>query len=247
MISMLYKLVNKYGILLRGHAYMTTPTCRKILLLAPPLKIPSYATAVPTSLLDIIPTNTPDKLLDSGVLHLGINDHSLVYGCFKIAVPKQDPKFIQSRSFKYFNREYFSQDLQYMLNKLDWSSKDPNKLWESFNEIFNLVSEIHAPIRSRRVRSEYALWISPTIIQEMNYRDYLKKRAVISKLDSAHNIYKLQRNRVNNLVRNAKRKFCLESIKINNPKEMWKNMNLIIGRGGRYSKTTKISSLKMPR
>ena len=42
---MLYKLVNKYGIFLRGHAHMTTPICRKILSLAPlPPKIPSYAT-----------------------------------------------------------------------------------------------------------------------------------------------------------------------------------------------------------
>ena len=41
---MLYKLVNKYGIFLRGHAHMTTSNCRKILSLAPPPKIPSYAT-----------------------------------------------------------------------------------------------------------------------------------------------------------------------------------------------------------
>ena len=33
---MLYKLVKKYGIFLRGHAHMTTPSCRKILSLASP-------------------------------------------------------------------------------------------------------------------------------------------------------------------------------------------------------------------
>ena len=49
----------------------------------------------------------------------------------------------------------------------------------------------------------------------MNHRDYLKKMAIISKLESAHNTYKLQRNRVNHLVRNAKRNFCLESINLN--------------------------------
>ena len=32
---MLYKLVNKYGNFLCGHAHMTTPVCRKILSLAP--------------------------------------------------------------------------------------------------------------------------------------------------------------------------------------------------------------------
>ena len=56
----------------------------------------------------------------------------------------------------------------------------------------------------------------------------------------------MQRNRVNSLIKNAKRKFCLESIDLNkeNPKEVWKNINLIIGRGGRCSKTTIISSIK---
>ena len=35
---MFYKLVSKYGIFLRGHAHMTTPIRRKILILAPPAK-----------------------------------------------------------------------------------------------------------------------------------------------------------------------------------------------------------------
>ena len=56
----------------------------------------------------------------------------------------------------------------------------------------------------------------------------------------------MQRNRVNSLIKNAKRKFCLESIDLNkgNPKEMWKNINLIMGRSGRCSKSTLISSIK---
>ena len=89
------------------------------------------------------------------------------------------------------------------------------------------MSETHAPIRSRRVRSEYAPWINETIIQEMNHRDYLKKKAVASKSESTHKIYKVQRNRVNRLIRNSKRKFCINSIDLNkgNPNEMWKNID----------------------
>ena len=74
----------------------------------------------------------------------------------------------------------------------------------------------------------------------MNHRDYLKKRAVKSWSKPLYKKYKIQRNRVNHLVINAK------SIDANkhNPKEMWKNMNLILGRKNRHSKTTKIASLK---
>ena len=67
---------------------------------------PTRVTSTHESLLDIIATNRPDKLLNSGVLHIGISDHSLVYACFKIAVPKQNPKFIESRTFKHNNQEY---------------------------------------------------------------------------------------------------------------------------------------------
>ena len=80
----------------------------------------------------------------------------------------------------------------------------------------------------------------------MNHRDNLKKRAVASKSESLHNAYRMQRNRANRVIKNAKRKFYLESIDLNrgNPKEMWKNINLIIGRSGQCSKTTIISSIK---
>ena len=52
--------------------------------------------------------------------------------------------------------------------------------------------------------------------------------------------YKTQRNCVNSLIRNAKRSFCLQTIdgNINNPKEMWRNIDIVVGRRGRYSKTT---------
>ena len=101
---------------------------------------------------------------------------------------------------------------------------------------------MHAPIESCRVRSEYVPWLTPYIIQEMNHHDSLKKKAVLSKSDTYFSAYKTQRNRVNYLVKQAKENFCQESNRCN-PKEMWKNINLIIGRNSRASKRTTISSL----
>ena len=39
-----------------------------------------------SSLLDIIATNRPDKVKESGVFHLGISNHSLVYVCLKTSL-----------------------------------------------------------------------------------------------------------------------------------------------------------------
>lgn len=42
---------------------------------------PTRITKDHESLVDIIATNRPDKIVKSGALHIGISDHSLVYAC----------------------------------------------------------------------------------------------------------------------------------------------------------------------
>ena len=54
---------------------------------------PTRITNDTQSLIDIIITKIDDtKTIDSGVIHLGTSDHSLVYICRKIACQKETPK-----------------------------------------------------------------------------------------------------------------------------------------------------------
>ena len=46
-------------------------------------------TMTTTSLIDHIVTNTPEKISDSGVIHTGISDHSLVFAIRKISIMKK--------------------------------------------------------------------------------------------------------------------------------------------------------------
>jgi hypothetical protein len=57
----------------------------------------------------------------------------------------------------------------------DFHTSDPNEMWESWKNIFNMVLEKHAPTRIRKVRSEYAPWLTSNIKKSMYHRDYLKK------------------------------------------------------------------------
>ena len=63
---------------------------------------PTRITSNTASLLDIIATNRPDKVKESGVIHLGISDHSLVYQrsqlSLKVSVPRDKPKIVESRN-----------------------------------------------------------------------------------------------------------------------------------------------------
>ena len=60
------------------------------------------------SLLDIIATNRPDKVKESGVLHVGISDHRLVYVCLKISLPREKPKIVESKNLKNYNINDFN-------------------------------------------------------------------------------------------------------------------------------------------
>ena len=108
------------------------------------------------------------------------------------------------------------------------------------------MSDVHAPIKTRKVRSTYAPWLTTDIRHEMNQRDYLKKKAVKSKSKSLFKAYKAQRNRINKLIKSAKSNYCKREIdhNKNNPKEMWKQINQVISGKGRCSKTTIITTIK---
>ena len=68
-------------------------------------------TAISKSLIDLCITNYPEKVTFSGVLPLGISDHSLVYIIRKSACPKTAGKIIKRRDFKHFNEANFLDDL----------------------------------------------------------------------------------------------------------------------------------------
>lgn len=198
------------------------------------------------SLLDIIATNRPDKVKDSGVIQIGISDHSLVYSCLKISVPRDKPKIVESRNLKHYNINCFNNHLYHLLNNSTWNQKDPDLLWDQFKNICNSVSDIYAPVKTRKVRSTYAPWLTTDIKCEMNKRGYLKKKAVKNRSESLHLAYKTKRNEVNKLIKSAKSLYCKDNINLNkdNPKEMWKNINQVISGKGRCSKTTTLTTIK---
>ncbi len=37
------------------------------------------------------------KIIDSGVIHLGLSDHSLAYICRKVGIPRAEPKMVETR------------------------------------------------------------------------------------------------------------------------------------------------------
>ena len=66
----------------------------------------------------------------------------------------------------------------------------------------------------------------------MNYRDFLKKKAIKTNSATFHNAYRSLRNNINKQIIHAKRNYytnCIERNK-NNSKQMWKNINHLINK-----------------
>ena len=59
------------------------------------------------TLIDLCITNSPEKVTNSGVIHLGISDHSLVFLSRKTQYCRTGPRVIETRQFEHFNRGNF--------------------------------------------------------------------------------------------------------------------------------------------
>ena len=183
---------------------------------------PTRITTTTQSLIDLILTKLDDtKTIDSGVMHVGISDHSLVYICRKASIPKETSKLVETRQFKNFNAIHFQNDLKHSFNEL-YHHTNPNTAWNYWKETFLKIADTHAPIRTKKVKNKYKPWLTNDIKNMSHRRDYLKIKAV--KYNSIyHETYKNCRNQVNKLIKEVKAKYFKSNLEnCKNSKESWK-------------------------
>ena len=114
----------------------------------------------------------------SGVLHLGISDHSLVYAVRKYEFPKSRPTIKEVRDFKHFSDSHFRADLL----QVPWDTicyDDPNTSWIVWKAIFYEILNKHAPLRHRRNKAHYVPWITPTITIGLHVQMYEWPRSIL--------------------------------------------------------------------
>jgi hypothetical protein len=115
-------------------------------------------------------------------------------------------------------------------------------LWQEWKTKFLLISDMHAPQRTRKVKSEYAPWITENIKRNIYHRDFLKKKAVKTGSSILHDAYKRARNDLNRLIEKTKTEYFTSLINntAKNPKEMWKTINKITNKKSKTTNITKI-------
>ena len=89
---------------------------------------PARITRNSETLIDVALTNFPENIINSGVVHVGISDHSFIYIRRKTSFVKTQPKLIESRDYKNYNPDHFKRDLDNLLNQYTWENNDPDVL-----------------------------------------------------------------------------------------------------------------------
>ena len=176
---------------------------------------PTRITPLSCTLIAVIFTNLPDNTTRSGVSHIGISDHSLIHVYRKISLPSviKGTSTTTNGQFKNLNRNSFRSDI--LAQPLDdlKGIHNPNEMWLKWKTLFLEVSDVHASLRSKRVRGSKSPWITTELKKMMHLRDRLKMKAIRSGDAVDWNNFKRQRNNVKNAIKNAKKSYYVKSFK----------------------------------
>ena len=174
-------------------------------------------------------------------------DYYMVYGVRKInawRLKKKKPRIIETRSLSNYDKELFRNDLR----QIDWPTildplaENPNAMASTFQETFELVLDMHAPLKKRRVPGDSAPWLNHSIRNLMRERNLAERAA--EKSPEKWSVYKQLRNKVTKEIEVAVKSHYHGLINENkdNPKKMWQTINSVLEKS---SKSTMPVSLNI--
>ena len=204
---------------------------------------PTRVTPISKTLIDVVITNSKERLSHTGAYPLSISDHYLIYAIRKIGIPRGRPRFVEARNFKHFDESKFKNDLINATWPCIDNFQDVNRALTAWTKVFLSVVDKHAPCRTRRIRNKPSPWLNPNIKQLMFKRDWLKRKATKTGMLEDWSAYRTSRNLVNKEVRLAKKRFYQSRINeaSGDQKATWKVLNDLLGK---KSCVTKINELK---
>ena len=173
-----------------------------------------------STLIDIIFTNCPERVVWSGVAHISISDHSLVYAFRKLSINfRKGHSSITYRNFNHNN--IYNENWEYL-----GSALDPNQMWAEWKTKFLQLVDKHAPIRTKRIRSKNSPCITADLKERMHNHDRFKIKAMNSNDPHDWANFKRMRNKVNTEIKAAKELFYNKFIEANgDPHKTWQIIN----------------------
>ena len=145
---------------------------------------PTRITESSRSLIDVVMTSTPDLVHESGVISTSISEHFPVYMVLNTKLPKQPPSYITVRSYKNYDPTLFTADL---VSKYDtllqsiFTVNEVNLKLSKFDEALLSTLQIHAPVKTIRVRNRPVPYVTQSIKDLMTHGDQLHQQFKLSR------------------------------------------------------------------
>ena len=120
---------------------------------------PLAFTQTTDTLIDIIASNNPSKISKLIVEPLPLGDHELI-GCIrKCNHVNCESKRTRFHDYKNYNHEKLNEDV----NKINWdhsyNCNNVNAAADYFTNSLKLLFDVHAPIKTKKVRGKPAPWL----------------------------------------------------------------------------------------
>ena len=122
-------------------------------------------------------------------------------------------KTVEVRQLKNLNEAEFCEIFAWLTGTALERTDNPNEMWDFWEHLLTSVTDKHAPFRTKRVKNKRSPWITNELLREIHKRDFLKKKAASTNDPSIWKQFKDARNKANNSVKKAKRKYLLDANK----------------------------------
>ena len=121
--------------------------------------------------------NNTHHIVESGVTHSTISDHSIVYCTMKSGVPKAPQETIEYRSYCKHDKSSSIKDLK----ETDWNMVDFNgdvdPAVEMWNTLFTDVANRHVAIKKTRIKGAKTPWMTSDLKNAMCDQDFHHAKA----------------------------------------------------------------------
>ena len=186
------------------------------------IKEPTRISENAQTLIDLIIVSNPDKVTNTGVSHLGISDHSLVYANVRMRKEKQQLITKTVKNYIKLDSQSFKADIE----SAPWSVcevfDDLNDQVWAWQHMYKQIASEHIPTRKIRKREGKLPWINSKIKKEQNKRYHLLRLYKNNKDPGTWKLYKDTRNRVKKLLRKAEIQYWREQFaEADNSKKFW--------------------------
>ena len=180
------------------------------------------------TLIDLLFSNKPDKIMASGVFDLGQSDHCPIACIRSTRLAKTQFCTVTKRNLRHFNEQSFLTDLHQSNIHLTSELSDLQSALDFFINNFIKIVDKHAPLKKFRVKDRSTPWFSQELSSLFKQRHNAWSRARRSG-DPAHWLsFKQLRNACTTAMRKAKSSYFLDLItsSYSNPTNFWKAIDL---------------------